>query len=315
MGDEPAGDPLHLGRRPGHAGPFERHDDQAGQDAAAHAGHPLGRAVPRHHDHRIVAARTGPPQALQVELAHARGEVADLLADPGRQIGVHDRGQPLARRHPRLSQQDIGPLARRRQFGVALAIEQHRTVQVAPGHARRPAVQIDAVEVRRHRLRRLGRAQSEDVHLPRRQGHRPVREDQGLVFRLQLDRLGRHAETDMARHGAAVRAADDVVMAASLHHHARRLDRPLARPPRLAHLRDQGRVHEGPDHGVAVEDIVNCQPPVLARHRHLRRRLDVPGAGRRAGGAGGQQGDDRKGGCRQGFQTHEEQSPTRNGAA
>ncbi len=315
MADEPARHPLHLRRRPGHAGPLERHDDQAGQDAAAHAGHPLGRAVPRHHDDGVVPARAGASQALQVELPHARGEIADLLADPRRQIGVHDGGQPLAGRHPRLPQKDIGPLARRRQFGVAFAVEQHRSAQVAPGHARGPAVQIDSVQVRRHRLRRLGRAQGEDVHLPRRQRHRPVREDQGLVFRLQLDRLGRHAETHMARHRATVCAADDVVVAASLHHHAGRLNCPLARPPRLAHVGDQRRIHEGPDHGVTVEDIIDRQPPVLTRHRHLRRRLDVPGAGRRRRGAGGQQ----DGGCNgrrgQDFQTHEEQSPTVNGAA
>ncbi|MNE34878.1 hypothetical protein D3C80_1286160 [compost metagenome] len=220
-----------------------------------------------------------------------RGEAANLLADPRWQVGVDDRGQPLARRDPRLTQQDIGTLGRGRQVDATLTVEQHRSSRIAPGDGRRTTVQIDAVQVGGHGLSRLDRRQGEDVELPRRQGHSPIREAQSSVFRLQLHRLGPDREADMTRHGAAVQAADHVVVSAPLHDDAGRVDGPLGRPPRLAHVRHQGRIHESPDRRVAIEDIVRRPPIAVARDLDARRGPRIPCPRRkRRGGAGGQGG-------------------------
>ncbi|MNV22394.1 hypothetical protein D3C71_1133640 [compost metagenome] len=157
VADEPARAFQHLLSGIQHADALEIHDDQARQDAAAHTGQTLGRAVPADHDGRGLAADAGCPKAAQVVVPDMGGEVADLLADPRRQVGVYDRGQPLAGRHPRLAQQDVGALPRRGQIGLPLAVEQHRPGRVAPSDGRGPSFQIDAVQFGGHDLGRLDR--------------------------------------------------------------------------------------------------------------------------------------------------------------
>ncbi|MNQ92273.1 hypothetical protein D3C85_1076920 [compost metagenome] len=105
--DEPARTLQHLLAGVEHADALELHDDQAGQDAAPHAGKARGRTVPTDHDGRSLAAYAGRAEAAEVVVVDARREAADLLADPGRQVGVDDGRQPLAGRHPRLPQQDV----------------------------------------------------------------------------------------------------------------------------------------------------------------------------------------------------------------
>ena len=299
MADKPARTLHDFGLGRGHAPALERHDDQARQDAAAHAGHAFRRSVPGHHDDGRIAAGARRAEAVAVIVTDTRRKAPDLLADPRRKIGVHDGRQSVARRDRRLAQQDVAALVHRGQFVAAAPIEQDGPVLVPPRHTRRAAIQPDPVQVVRHLLGRLGRRQGENVQLPRRQGHRAIGEQQGRILGLKIHRLRSHAEADFARHGTAVRAADDVVMAASLHDDAGRLDRPLARPPGLARILFQRRILEGPDRHVAPEAVVDVQVIAVARHRHLGSAFLLKGRRRRHGpsGAGAaHQGESQDGG-------------------
>jgi hypothetical protein len=113
----------------------------------------------------------------------------------------------------------------------------------------------------------------EDIELAGEQGDRTAAEDQsGIVVGFKTRRRRRQSDADLAGHGPAILASEDVMVADPVENDPRRADPPLGRPPRLAGFALQARPEEDPDLRIPGEAVFGGEAGAVAGHRNLGER-------------------------------------------
>ena len=297
MGALMADEPLDIGGgfvgALGIADALEAHDDQAGQDAATHALKARRRAAPAGHDGRAVGLAGA--ETARVIVRDARRPALNCGADPGGQPGVGDGDDPLGLLYAGLAEQDVEGAVLCHGLAPALALDQHGAAAIPPGDTGVADGDVLSVQVLRQVAGDLQRRQGEDVEGPGEQGDRAVGEGQHRIVGLEIVVPGRDLQPDVARHGTAVEAAQDVEVADALQHHAGGDDGPVGRAPGPARFHQQRRADEGPDGGVLAEGVVDRPLVAVARDRYIGARdvgLGQHGRGGRRGRRAGAQRQD-----------------------